>query len=235
MRSTARWWRFTKSGSASCATPSRTGWMIPPTIRRAVAWDGPTTVLPRSGGSRKRRAAAASASESGRRANAEVLADESGFIDLPASPLWLAHEYPQINPGPEPLVARPKSSLVKLHHPIRHPASRLLEPAQTYWRTVHGPLVRPSLVSRREPALASRSTATRSPLERAAAGRTGNGSREIYTGHAEVWSDQSAPRRGPEARAAGRVARGGHEARFIDFARSTFWIGKEHVLIDRWY
>ncbi len=53
--------------------------------------------------------AAASTSDTGRRAAAEVLADEARFIDLPASPLWFAHEYPQINPGPEPLVARPKS------------------------------------------------------------------------------------------------------------------------------
>ena len=53
------------------------------------------------------------------RAAAEVAADEAGFIDLPSSPLWLAHEYPQVNPGPEPLVATPKSPLVKLHYPLR--------------------------------------------------------------------------------------------------------------------
>jgi uncharacterized protein (TIGR02118 family) len=176
--------------------------------------------------------AAASASEAGRRANAEVLADEAGFIDLPASPLWLAHEYPQINPGPEPLVARPKGSLVKLHYPIRHPATMTLESAQTYWRTVHGPLVRSSSgaggnlryiqVHRYE-----------SPLEAQLRDARGTDV-ETYTGHAEAWSDRSAPRLGPEARAAGRAARE-DEARFIDFARSTFWIGKEHVLIDRWY
>ena len=36
----------------------------------------------------------------GRRAGAELLADEAEFIDLPPSPLWLAYEYPQVNPRP---------------------------------------------------------------------------------------------------------------------------------------
>ena len=176
--------------------------------------------------------ATASSSDAGRRANAEVLADEAGFIDLPASPLWLAHEYPQINPGPEPLVAHPKSSLVKLHYPIRHPPTMTMEEAQTYWRTMHGPLVRSSSgaggilryiqVHRYE-----------SPVE--AALRESRGTEvEPYTGHAEAWSDRSVPRAGPEAKAAGRAAFA-DEANFIDFARSTFWVGKEHVLIDRWY
>src|SRR6516162_6782041 len=39
---------------------------------------------------------AAMESESGRGAMQEILVDEAGFIDLPESPLWLAHEYPQI-------------------------------------------------------------------------------------------------------------------------------------------
>ena len=42
------------------------------------------------------------------------------FIDLPNSPLWLAYEYPQVNPS-EDLVARPSSSLVKLFFPLRQP------------------------------------------------------------------------------------------------------------------
>jgi hypothetical protein len=37
----------------------------------------------------------------------------------------------------------------------------------------------------------------------------------------------------PDSRAAGRAAIE-DEKRFIDFARSAIWIGKEHVIIDRW-
>jgi uncharacterized protein (TIGR02118 family) len=175
---------------------------------------------------------AASTSDAGRRAAAEVLADEARFIDLPASPLWLAHEYPQINPGPEPLVARPKSSLVKLHYPLRHPPSMTLEAAQTYWRTRHGPLAR-STATTRGTLRYVQVHRYESPLE--AELRDSRGTTvEPYTGHAEAWRDRAVPRESPEAAAGQRAARE-DEARFIDFTRSTLWVGKEHVLIDRWY
>jgi hypothetical protein len=57
---------------------------------------------------------------------------------------------------------------------------------------------------------------------------------EPYTGHAEAWMDRSLQRNSPEAEA-GRRANMEDEARFIDFTRSAYWVGKEHVLIDRWY
>lgn len=44
----------------------------------------------------------------------ELLEDETKFIDLPNSPLWLAYEYPQVNPVPEELVACEHSSLVEV-------------------------------------------------------------------------------------------------------------------------
>jgi uncharacterized protein (TIGR02118 family) len=53
-----------------------------------------------------------------------------------------------------------------------------------------------------------------------------------YDGHAEVWFDRSVPRGGPEVETASRRAVE-DESRFIDFKRSTLWIGKEHVFIDR--
>jgi uncharacterized protein (TIGR02118 family) len=175
---------------------------------------------------------AASTSEAGRRAAAEVLADEARFIDLPASPLWLAHEYPQINPGPEPLVAHPKSPLVKLHYPLRHPPTMSLEAARTYWRTRHGPLVRATA--------ATRGTLRyiqvhryESPLEAELRASRGTAV-EPYMGHAEAWRDRSVSRGSPEAEAGQRAARE-DEAKFIDFTRSTIWVGKEHTLVDRWY
>ena len=86
--------------------------------------------------------AAAGRTDAGRRAGAELLADEAEFIDLPNSPLWLAYEYPQVNPSPEGTLARVKSPIVKLHYPLRHPAGMSLDEAQLYWRTSHGPLIR---------------------------------------------------------------------------------------------
>jgi len=77
----------------------------------------------------------------GRAAGRELLEDEKRFIDLPNSPLWLAYEYPQINPSEE-IVARESSSLVKLFFCLRHPQHMTLEQAQLYWRTQHGPTIR---------------------------------------------------------------------------------------------
>jgi hypothetical protein len=48
----------------------------------------------------------------GRMAVQELLEDEAKFIDFPNSPLWFAHEYPQVNPSPENIVATEMSSLV---------------------------------------------------------------------------------------------------------------------------
>lgn len=175
--------------------------------------------------------AAATSTEAGRRAGAELLADEAAFIDLASSPLWLAHEYPQVNPSPEHVVARPKSGVVKLHFPLRHPASTSLEDAQRYWRTSHGPLIRtlaPAMGMMRYQQVHRFET----PLE--AALRKSRGTvAEPYTGHAEVWFDRLVARAGPEAAEAGRRAIE-DEARFVDFARSAMWLGKEHVFVDRW-
>jgi uncharacterized protein (TIGR02118 family) len=175
--------------------------------------------------------AAAGASEAGRRAGAELLADEARFIDLPRSPLWLAYEHPQINPNPETVVARPRSSIVKLHFPLRHRAELSLEAAQHHWLHHHGPLIRnlaPGLGMLRYQQVHRRPSATEDALRQARATQV-----EPYTGHAEAWTDRSVTWSGPEARQAGRLAVE-DEASFIDFARSTMWLGKEHVVIDRW-
>src|SRR5690348_737006 len=50
--------------------------------------------------------------EAARVAAKELLDDERNFIDLESSPLWLAYEYPQLNPTLEEPVAREHSSLV---------------------------------------------------------------------------------------------------------------------------
>ena len=75
-------------------------------------------------------------------AGAELLEDERTFIDLERSPLWLAHDYPQVNPTPEDVVARERSPIVKLFFCLRHPAGQTEDEAQRYWRTAHGPLIR---------------------------------------------------------------------------------------------
>jgi uncharacterized protein (TIGR02118 family) len=173
---------------------------------------------------------AASGSDAGRAAGAALVADEARFIDLAASPLWLAHEYPQVNPSPENIVARERSGVVKLYFPLRHLPSLSLADAQRYWRVQHGPIIRRQAVA--SGLLCYRQVHRyETPIEeamRAARGTTV----EPYAGHAEAWFDRSHTRASPEARAASRRAVD-DERNFIDFSRSAIWIGKEHVVVDR--
>ena len=135
----------------------------------------------------------ASSSDAGRRAGEALLADEAEFIDLAASPLWLAHEYPQVNPTPETIVARPASRIVKLHFPLRHPETMSMDEAQRYWRIQHGPLIRsmaPAMGMLRYQQVHRFET----PLE--AALRASRGTQvEPYTGHAEAWFERAAGHR----------------------------------------
>lgn len=171
----------------------------------------------------------ATASETGRRAGAALLADEAEFIDLPASPLWLAHEYPQVNPTPEDIVARPTNRIVKLHFPLRHVPSMSFDQAQRYWRIQHGPLIR-SLAPATGLLRYLQVHRFETPLENGLRSSRGT-TVEAYTGHAEAWFERG---RGgsPESTEAGRRAVE-DERRFIDLARSAIWIGKEHVFVDR--
>jgi uncharacterized protein (TIGR02118 family) len=172
--------------------------------------------------------AAASTTPEGRAAGKALLDDERRFIDLAASPLWLAHEYPQINPAVE-VVARPRTGIAKLHFPLRHHANLSLEDAQRYWRVQHGPIIR-----RQAPAsgLLRYQQVHRFETPFEAALRSARGTvADAYTGHAEAWVDLGAGRSGAAAVAASRRAVD-DERNFIDFARSTMWFGTEHVIID---
>ncbi|MGD8415577.1 MAG: EthD domain-containing protein, partial [Pseudomonadales bacterium] len=80
--------------------------------------------------------------EPARAAGAALLEDEARFIDLPNSPLWMAYEYPQINPTPENVVARPKSNVLRVFYPLRHKSELSEADARHYWLTHHGPIVR---------------------------------------------------------------------------------------------
>lgn len=176
--------------------------------------------------------AASSGSPAGQAAGRELVEDEAKFIDLPNSPLWLAYEYPQINPS-EDMVAGPSSGLVKIFFPLRHPLNQTLEQAQLYWRTNHGPIIR---------GLAGGSRLKKyfqvhrfeDPIEQQL--RDARATKvPPYTGHAEAWIDraESAAAAGtPEARRAAQLAVE-DEANFIDFKNSSMWVAKERVVIDR--
>lgn len=173
--------------------------------------------------------AASFGSAAGQAASKELLEDEAQFIDLPNSPLWLAYEYPQVNPS-EDLVARPSSSLVKIFFPLRHTPNLTLDQAQLYWRTNHGPIIR-GLAGGNGLKKYFQVHRCEDPIEQQL--RTSRGSKiPPYTGHAEAWIDRSVQATNPEARRAGELAVE-DEANFIDFKNSSMWIAKERVIIDR--
>ena len=160
---------------------------------------------------------------------ATLLEDERRFIDLAQSPLWFAHEYPQINPV-ERIVARERSGIVKLHYPLRPPPGITEEAAQHYWRTQHGPLIR-SLVAGGPLLRYQQVHRFQSPHE-AALRRARGTQTEPYLGHAESWLDNLHREAGPNAAEVNRLTIE-DEAKFIDFSRSAVWVGKEFYFVDR--
>lgn len=174
----------------------------------------------------------ASGTEAGRAAARELVKDEARFIDLAQSPLWLAYEYPQVNPLPEELVARENSGLLKLFFCLRHPAPLSLDEAQLYWRTHHGPLIRSVASGMR---MKRYLQVHRFEDELEAQLRVSRGTTVApYTGHAEAWFDRldlAAVGTTPEGQRAMQVAVE-DESHFIDFPRSAMWVAKELVFID---
>lgn len=170
------------------------------------------------------------AGSQGRGALDELWAVTARICDLAASPLWFAHEYPQVSVQRERVVARARTGVVKVHLPLRPLASLSDAEARRYWLTVHGPLVRSHSVARGSLCY-QQVHRYDSALARELAAR--RGCRVLdYLGHAEAWFDRLVPRSGAEA-AAAEAAAIDDERAFIDWSRSNFLVGKELVYVDR--
>ena len=174
---------------------------------------------------------AAASTPAGRAAAKELVADEAKFIDLPNSPLWLGHEYPQVNPTPENIVATPRSGLVKLYFPLRMKPDLPLTDAHQYWCADHGPLIRRQAAGSGIQRYLQVHRVRDERLDAAFTSARGT-EVEAYDGHAELWFERAALAGStPEQVAAGRRAVA-DEAHFIDFKRSAIWLAKEHVFVD---
>lgn len=175
--------------------------------------------------------AEACANDAGKRASVALLDVESDLVDLPVSPLWFAHEYPQFSNSAERYVARPNSPLVKAYFPIRQLPEWTFSDAQHHWHTNHGSLVRgaaPSL----DMLQYQQAHRFQTPLEdelRELRGVTV----DAYLGHAETWQNRSISRPAGSDYERIRQLVIEDEMRFIDYSRSTLVIGKEHVFVDR--
>ena len=170
-------------------------------------------------------------SPAGRAAAAALVEDEAKFIDLPNSPLWLCHEFPQVNPTPETLVATPRSGLVKLYFPLRMKPNLPPSEAHEYWYANHGPLIRRQAAGSGIRRYVQVHRVRDERLDAAFTSARGTAV-DAYDGHAELWFERAALAGStPEQVAAGRRAVA-DEAHFIDFKRSTMWLAKEHVFVD---
>ena len=176
---------------------------------------------------------AANSTPEGLAAARELLEDEKKFIDLANSPLWFAHEYPQVNPSPENCVAGENTPIIKLFYCIRHLPHLSLDEAQLYWHTTHGPKIRMTAQAAR---ILRYVQVHRYEDEIDGTLRKPRGTQEEpFTGHAELWwerSELTAAGNTPEGRKAFAAALE-DEKNFIDFSRSALWYAKEHVFIDR--
>ncbi len=171
----------------------------------------------------------AMSAKAGRAAGRALVEDEAKFIDLPNSPMWLCHEFPQVNPTPENIVAKARSTIVKLYFPLRMRQDLDREEAHRYWYSNPGPIIRRQ---------AAGSGILRYVQVHRVSDELEQGLREArgtvvdaYDGHAEVWFDRGLQGATPERTAAGRRAVE-DEGKFIDFKRSTMWLAKEHVFVD---
>jgi hypothetical protein len=174
--------------------------------------------------------AAARSTITGRAAEAEIADHAATFVERDASPLWLGHEFPQIGTQREPVVARPKSGIVRVHFAIRARPPLSAAEARHYWLATHGPLVRSHAVARGTVCYQQVHRYDYALTAELCAAR--GAATSDYLGHAEAWFERLVPRVGPES-AAAEAAAIADEANFIDLPRSTFLIGKELVFVDR--
>ena len=105
------------------------------------------------------------------------------------------------------------------------------EEFQHHWRETHGPLVRQHAATLRIRRYVQVHTLD-DPIQEAL--RTSRGCTEAYDGVAELWwdsLDDLAGARGDPAWLQAATALLEDERRFIDLARSSVFVGREHVVI----
>jgi hypothetical protein len=169
-------------------------------------------------------------SADGQEAISELKDALAGLVASGESECWLANEYPQVSTGPARVVARRRTSIVKLVFPLM-PLPELGEAAaRDYWLTRHGPLVRSHAPARGMVCYQQVHRRTSELTGRIAAGLDmAEGS---YMGHAEAWWDRALARGGAEMEDA-RTQAAADERNFVDLTRSFLFSGKEYLFVER--
>ena len=168
--------------------------------------------------------------EHGQAAADRLVKGERTLVDLPASPMWFAAEYPQVATSLHRPVANLRSSLMRLHFSLRALPHLSDEQARRYWLEMHGPLIRSHSPARGLVAYNQVHRVDTSLLDRFCVPRSTTA--EAYLGHAESWFERPSGEEPPPERRAAMDAAIQDEARFIDWDRSTIFVGKELVFVD---
>ena len=160
-----------------------------------------------------------------------LVSGESRFIDLSASPLWFAIDYPQVATSLHCTVARIRSNVMRLIFALQPSEALSEEEARRYWLAEHGPLIRSHSSAR---GLLAYKQVHRCDCSLAEAFRSARGTTVLpFLGHAESWFERpSGAAPSPEMQAAMDAAIE-DERKFIDWNTSTILVGKELVFVDR--
>ena len=170
-------------------------------------------------------------SAAGKSAAERLVESERQFVDLPASPLWFATEYPQVASTLHRPVARLRSGVMRLHFALQPLQSFPEDDARGYWLGTHGPLIRSHSPAR---GLIAYNQVHRHDCPLLTAFSSPRGViAEPYLGHAESWFERSSSQEPPPEMRAAMNAAIEDEAKFIDWSRSTILVGKELVFVDR--
>ena len=169
-------------------------------------------------------------SERGQAAARLLASRETDLIENSSSPMWLAHEYPQVANGFQRPVARFRTGVMRLLFAFQALPTLTDDEARRYWLVEHGPLIRSHSAAR---GLLAYNQVHR--VETAALGAW-PAARHVgavpFLGYAESWFDRLNAPSGPELEAAKQAALS-DERHFIDWTRATIIVGKECVFVER--
>jgi hypothetical protein len=169
--------------------------------------------------------------KAGRLAHEAIFTAEDQLIEGATSPIWFAHEYPQVSVESGWVVARPKSSIVKSQFPLRMQSTLTIQAAKEYWLHSHGPLIRSLAPSAN--GLLRYQQVHQFDSNRLGSFALGRGrDTEQHAGLAEGWFDGSVVL--PATDQALATSALADERNFMDWTRSSVWNAKEVVFVDRW-
>lgn len=161
---------------------------------------------------------------------AEIASLSHDWFCSRSSVSWLAVDYPQVAASLSRIVASPRSGRARLVFAIVPHVGADAESAQRYWLLQHGPLVRSFA--------AARGLLAYNQVHRVwdLAGDTESINRAdatpVFIGHAEAWYTEARPDPGSDGVEAMSAAISDEQA-FIDWSRSSVFVGKELTFVDR--